>query len=111
MMLVQLSSAHEHRRALREKINRLWSHLDERARRLFAASEARQLGRGGVSVVSRACGLSCVTITEDLHELDEGKRPELPCHRWSGGGRMLSGDCCLGIVARGTPPPGSADYC
>ena len=40
-----------------------------------------------------------------------GKRPELPCHRWSGGGRMLSGDCCWGIVARGTPPPGGADYC
>jgi len=50
---------------------RLWPHLDERARRLFAASEARQLGRGGISLVSRACGLSRVTITKALRELDE----------------------------------------
>jgi hypothetical protein len=58
-------------RALEEKVARLWPHLDERARRLFAASEARQLGHGGVSVVSRACGLSRVTITKGLRELDE----------------------------------------
>jgi len=30
--------------------------LDERARRLFAASEARAAGRGGVVAVSRATG-------------------------------------------------------
>ena len=57
-------------RALQEKTTRLWPHLDERARRLFAASEARPLGRGGISVVSRACGLSRVTITKAMHELD-----------------------------------------
>lgn len=56
-------------RALQQKIALLWPHLDERARRLFAASEARQLGHGGVSAVSRACGLSRVTITKGLHEL------------------------------------------
>jgi len=57
-------------RALKQKVARLWPHLDERARRLFAASEARHLGHGGVSVVSRACGLSRVTITKGLRELD-----------------------------------------
>ena len=57
-------------RALKQKVARLWPHLDERARRLFAASEARQLGHGGVSAVSRACGLSRVTITKGLRELD-----------------------------------------
>jgi hypothetical protein len=55
--------------SLRQKVARLWPHLDERARRLFAASEAQQLGHGGVSVVSRACGLSRVTITKGLQEL------------------------------------------
>jgi hypothetical protein len=54
-----------------EKVARPWLHLDERARRLFAASEARQLGPGGVSIVSRACGLSRVTITKGLRELEE----------------------------------------
>jgi hypothetical protein len=61
--------------ALREKVARLWPHLDERARRLFAASEARELGHGGISAVSRVCGLSRVTITKGLQELDE---PPLP---------------------------------
>lgn len=64
----------------------LWPHLDERARRLFAASEARQLGHGGVSMVSRACQLSRVTITKGLKELDA---PPLPPGRIRrpGGGR------------------------
>lgn len=62
-------------RALHQKVARLWPHLDERARRLFAASEARDLGHGGVSLVSRACGLSRVTITKGLRELDEAPLP------------------------------------
>jgi len=37
----------------------------------MAAGEARQLGYGGVSTVSRACGLSRVTITKALHELEQ----------------------------------------
>lgn len=72
--------------ALRQKVARLWPHLDERARRLFAASEAQQMGHGGVSVVSRACGLSRVTITKGLQELDEPPLPEGRVRR-PGGGR------------------------
>ena len=73
---------------LREKMDRLWPHLNERARRLLAASEARALGRGGITLVSRACGLSRVTITKGLRELDE---PPLPAGRvrHAGGGRPL----------------------
>jgi hypothetical protein len=62
-------------RVLAEKVARLWPHLDERARRLFAASEARQLGHGGISLVSRACGLSRVTITKGLQELEAAPLP------------------------------------
>src|ERR1035441_3754194 len=36
----------------------MWPHLDEHARRLVAASKAVELGYGGISRVSRACGLS-----------------------------------------------------
>jgi hypothetical protein len=39
----------------------IWPHLDERARRMMAGSEAREFGYGGVSMVRRACGLSRVT--------------------------------------------------
>ena len=43
--------------------------LDERARRLWAAVEARAIGRGGISCVAEATGLSRVTIRAGLQEL------------------------------------------
>lgn len=71
---------------LKRKFALIWPHLDERARRMMAANEARQLGYGGVSEVSRACGLSRVTITKGMHEL--GDRPLAPGRiRSPGGGR------------------------
>lgn len=75
-------------RALEEKVAQLWPHLDERARRLFAASEARQLGRGGVTLVSRVCGLSRPTITKGLRELDEAPLPPGRVRR-AGAGRPM----------------------
>jgi len=64
----------------------MWPHLNERARRMVAAAEAAQIGRGGISLVSRACGLSRVTITKGISEL-----PEAPLTvdriRRPGGGR------------------------
>lgn len=46
--------------------------LDERARRLVAANEARTLGYGGVSKIARAFGLSRKTIAKGMRELAEG---------------------------------------
>jgi hypothetical protein len=43
---------------LAAKFRAVWPLLDERTRRLMAASEAKALGYGGVSLVRRACGLS-----------------------------------------------------
>ena len=57
-------------RDLQVKLGRIWPHLNERSRRMVAAAEAREAGYGGVSLVSRACGLSRVTITKGLRELD-----------------------------------------
>jgi hypothetical protein len=54
---------------LRGRFALIWPHLDERARRLVAANDAVRLGYGGVSRVSRACGLSRVTLTKGVKEL------------------------------------------
>jgi hypothetical protein len=72
---------------LQQKFAPLWGLLDERTRRLMAASEARALGHGGVSLVSRACGLSRKAITKGQWEIEEGTVPSLGRIRRPGGGR------------------------
>jgi hypothetical protein len=57
---------------LRQKFASVWSLLDERTRRLMAASEARTLGYGGISQVRRACGLSRKAIAKGMREIKEG---------------------------------------
>jgi Rhodopirellula transposase DDE domain len=52
-----------------EKYATLEPVLDERARRLWAATEARAIGRGGISRVADATGLSRTTIRAGLNEL------------------------------------------
>ena len=47
--------------------------LDERLRRLFAAAEAQALGRGGVSAVAEATGVSRRAIAVGLKELCSGQ--------------------------------------
>jgi hypothetical protein len=53
----------------------------------MAASEARALGHGGVSLVSRACGLSRKAVTKGQWEIEEGTVPPLGRTRRPGGGR------------------------
>jgi Rhodopirellula transposase DDE domain len=49
--------------------------LDERGRRLWAASEARAAGRGGIAAVVRATGISESTVVRGLADLDGGELP------------------------------------
>jgi hypothetical protein len=64
----------------------VWSLLDERSRRIMAANEARSLEYGGISKVSRACGLSRKAIAKGMHEISEGN--SMPGRiRRSGAGR------------------------
>ena len=58
-----------------EKHRALSGVLNEASLRLWAAVEARSLGHGGVSTVSRAVGLSRTTIYAGLSELESGKCP------------------------------------
>jgi hypothetical protein len=55
---------------IREKYLVSQPSLHERARRLWAAAEARSLGRGGIAAVMAATGMSSVTVDKGLRELD-----------------------------------------
>ena len=83
--------------AVRAKFDLLRPLMTERLRRQWAACEARTLGRGGVTVVAQATGLSRTTISSGLRELRQ--RAEQPQEdlapervRASGGGRHLVED-------------------
>ena len=54
---------------MKQRYKAMFSHLDERQRRLWCAAEAQAAGRGGVSAVARVTGLSRQTITQGLHVL------------------------------------------
>ena len=51
------------------KYHALSGRLDEAALRIWAATEARSLGRGGVSMLAKAIGMSRTTIHAGLSEL------------------------------------------
>jgi hypothetical protein len=65
--------------------------LDERERRLLAASVAEMLGRGGQAAVSRVTGMSRNTIIVGARELAEGPQPSERVRR-AGGGRKKAVD-------------------
>jgi transposase len=64
--------------------------LTERSRRLWAATEAKALGHGGIALVERATGISRSTIQRGMRELDAGEALALGPDRARrpGGGRL-----------------------
>jgi len=60
---------------IRIRFNKLAWTLDERMRRLFAAAEASALGRGGITRVAQATGVSRRAIHVGLQELSDLKEP------------------------------------
>jgi len=83
---------------LRAKLGSVWSLLDERTRRLMAANEARALGRGGISEVSRACGLSRKAIAKGIKEIETGTAPAAGRVRQPGAGRKKITDHDPGLA-------------
>jgi hypothetical protein len=72
---------------IQRKLEQVWPHLNERSRRMVAAAEAVEIGYGGVSLISRACGLSRVTITKAIEELQAPPIDKERVRR-PGGGRI-----------------------
>ena len=63
-------------KALQDKYRGVFPLLDEQQRRVVAASDAVLLGRGGISKVARASGLSRTTIHRGIKELEAGVEDE-----------------------------------
>lgn len=85
-------------RELQRKFTSILPNLDERQRRLVAAAEARSLGYGGISRVSRASGISHTAIRRALKQLD-APPPPAGRIRQPGGGRKKVRDTSPAILA------------
>ena len=89
--------------SVRRKYEALAPILHEKAQRRWAACEARALGRGGISLVAAATGLSRPTIRRGLAELhtgpdssEEDDRDRTRIRRKGGGRhRLAASDCSL----------------
>jgi len=64
--------------------------MTERSKRIWAATEAFALGRGGISAVSRATGIHRNTIARGIGELESPEMPAPDRIRQQGGGRKRS---------------------
>lgn len=76
--------------SLRRKFNRLRAELDERGGRCGAASEALELGHGGIKAVAQATGLGERTGRRGGEQLRQPRLPSGPGGRrirQPGGGR------------------------
>jgi transposase len=84
--------------AIKRRFEQVADKLNERTRRLVAASEAMALGWGGISAVSRATGLSRKAISHGIKELQEEEGIGEGRIRSPGGGRKttVSKDASLG---------------
>jgi transposase len=66
--------------------------IDERARRLVAGAEALPIGRGGVSAVARATGLTRATVRRGVADVRAGATLERGRIRRPGAGRPRAAD-------------------
>ena len=73
--------------AITARFDALKTVLDERARRLVAAAESQAVGKGGVSIVAKATGISRPVIRQGLTDLKDPTKLALGRVRKEGGGR------------------------
>src|SRR5713101_6611264 len=74
-------------KGVKHRFRSLRRHLDERTRRLFAAAESEAIGRGGISAVSAAIGMSRRVVREGKRDLRARVTPPTGRLRQPGGGR------------------------
>ena len=84
--------------AIQARFDALGPFLNERDRRLFAASEARAAGRGGITAVSRTTGIARSTIGRGLADLRSGAVRCSERVRRKGGGQKPAIETQPGIL-------------
>lgn len=84
---------------IRQKFVNIAQDLDERGRRRWAASEALSLGRGGITAVADATGISDRTIRNGIRELNDPNPLPPDRRRRRGSGRKSRTDEQPGLVA------------
>src|ERR1700722_7136338 len=85
---------------VRQKYEALAPILHEKARRRWAACEAQALGRGGITIVACATGLSRPTIRKGITELQQSA---------AGGGTERWGEELIRRPGGGRPPLTATD--
>ena len=85
-------------RMLAVKYSALQMALNERTRRLWAATEATAWGPGGIAAVMRVTGLSRNTIVRGVHEAAQGPTVDVRRLRAPGGGRKAKAVLDPGLV-------------
>ena len=75
---------------IRRRWESIGSKLDERGRRLWAASEVDAAGYGGLAVVARITGIARSTINRGEDDLPEGPLPDGRVRREGGGAKPKS---------------------
>jgi hypothetical protein len=101
--------------SIRQKYAAVREVLHERGRRIWAAAEAQQLGRGGITLVEQAISMSHTTIRRGIREIESKQNNTLASQRsrLPGGGRKKSEttypelrkeiDALVDPVTRGNP--------
>jgi len=72
---------------INQKYNAIKGCLDEKGKRIWAASEALSFGQKGITIVSKAIGMSRSTIYKGIEEIKSPKKRSQNRIRKKGGGR------------------------
>lgn len=76
---------------VQKRYSGIQNHLNEKERRLWCGNEAVAIGRGGISIVARATGVSRTTVSEGAKEIQNKKiLPEKGIRREGGGRKKIT---------------------
>lgn len=77
----------EKQKEIQQKFATLKNHLNEKTKRLWCGAEAIALGKGGITLVSKATGISHPTIRHGIREINNPETIAKDRIRQEGGGR------------------------